>query len=204
LEAEIPDLPEDQPPALSEEAIEGLEATTRKSNKRKRDGADASAVHAEAHIDNEQNVKARRLKITTEEGGGMAQDQRHTVLGTKPQDTTGEGAISTAIDEDADDKQPRRSKKERKAERKALEAAAKSKELPVAARGLLPEPAKASDDSTPEDKKPKKNNRNREKKRLAKASTGVEAKDEGKPPRFIVFIGTHTGTFLNCLYSMPH
>lgn len=86
------------------------------------------------------------------------------------------------------DEQPRKSKKERKAEKKAAEAAQKSEDQgKFKSQAASGEVENVEGESQTDSTKAKKNNRNRDKKRKAAAS--VEETSEGKAARFIVFIG---------------
>jgi nucleolar protein 6 len=188
LEDAVPDLPGDVDiPTLEETGDktqsndEGVKTKKRKGNSTVEDGSVSVGKDRGQH-------KATKIKRTSADGSKRNEQTLGRDVALIDESLQGQPATLEYSNEDITlptDEQPRKSKKERKAERKAKEAAekAQAQEYPKE-QGQEKNPS--NEITSAGDKKSKKNNRNREKKRLAKANG-----EEGKEPRFIVFIGKH-------------
>lgn len=194
LEDAIPDLPGDDEPQ------EITTSDDKSSKKRKRAAGEISGDNDLA--DDKERKSAKKEKREKKQKRNAEDSLLSSTEGVKAADGKGE-AITDEPKEDVSTKPevpnisedgPKKSKKERKAERKAREAiekvekeASKPADLPKENSTSIED--KGGNTSTKlagsEEKKPRKNNRNREKKRWAALQKGTEE----KAPRFIAFIG---------------
>ncbi|KFY35388.1 hypothetical protein V494_05983 [Pseudogymnoascus sp. VKM F-4513 (FW-928)] len=205
----IPDVPEDYGNEVSEEVSEA-------PKKRKRSEDDEADEGAEEVKKPKKAKKLRKEKKEKKEKEGKKEKKEKKEKKPKATEGEGEDE-DTVMAEPAEPKEPKedvpkKSKKERKAERKAQQAAeaianakanrAREEAAPTtttAGDGTeTSAPTTATGEKTPKAEKAvkldkdgnpikKKNNRNREKKRLA-AATAIAA-GEKAPARFIVFVG---------------
>lgn len=200
LEDAIPDLPGDNettqgldvPSGKSEKASkkrkrdnDGLETATNGAISEKERKAAKEAKKEQKRLKDEEDITAEDVEDAKKVAKKDKKSKKDAKIDPANINTTLEVVESEMITKD--ESVPRKSKKERKAERKAKEAA----EVASTEAALLTpsEPApEFNGDATLEEKKPKRNNRNRERKR--KASGDEATNGEGTAPRFIVFIGT--------------
>jgi nucleolar protein 6 len=187
LEAAIPDLPGD---------IE-VDSLAQKPSKRKRNGeGDGETVNGES------NSKKIKKDASSKWNAGSELGEKEAIIQMEKNSkkniesaTDPETPIHTAV-QDEEATKPKKSKKERKAERRAKEAATGNKEVndggaikTVLEAGEQPLKEEADTGNT----KSKKNNRNRDKKRKGGLPSGDTAGYVGnkndKAVRFIVFVG---------------
>jgi nucleolar protein 6 len=201
LEDAIPDLPGDR------EAVEITPADDKSSKKRKRAPGDTEAkevVNDKERKSAKKEQKRRRVEKETaltlppgneETVKKSKKGKKESIADEASEETPAQSKGAPEIEE-----APKKSKKERKTERKAREAAEKAANQAVVKpeedtkATLEHEPTGSVNPASSGDKKPKKNNRNREKKRKASLENGAE----GKAPRFIAFIGMSLSMAIRC------
>jgi nucleolar protein 6 len=205
LEEAIPDLPGDvsatdlQDASLSLPTMDG-EHSTKKRKLAKSSNHDVGSLHrGEYGIQQKKSKGEKKGKRTLKESMANLDETEHLngrASGSKLESLHGnlkrdsENLADSALP--IDDVPPaKKTKKDRKAERKVAEAAR------VAARNKSAPPPTEDAPVVGEGEtlmgKSKKNNRNREKKRKGINGNGILEKAEGKPSRFIVFIGKLNG-----------
>jgi nucleolar protein 6 len=198
LEDTIPDLPGD---GEAQEAITNTTDDDKLSKRRRIANNDSNAGENRIIDENGKKsaMKEKKQREAEEVTGESVDDEDAKKVSKKAKRSKTEGKAESLIKESPQGLEQtagkedvsRKSKKERKAERKVREAAKKGagQDGDVPAEDLRPKLQPPSTVATvliaPEEKKPKKNNRNREKKRKAVLETG----EQGKAPRFIAFIG---------------
>lgn len=205
----IPDLPGDN-------NDEGQSTSTEQpSKKHKRNievaGGKAGGMNGEIPkkgIDEKNEKKIKKVKAGAGRGLDFTEGMEGVPLEIKHKKSTRYSAVGvdeeTALEKrvvSAGDDMPRKSKKERKAERKAKESTAAASRAPATveteatiAEVAMPASATVADGVAAEPTKSKKNNRNREKNRKnvnlePVTGAGGAAKADKKADRFIVFIG---------------
>ncbi len=217
IEEAIPDLPGDvgatHLPNALHLAMEGREISTKKrkvvndsnndknflqdgeygAQRRKKGKEKENRALNESGANIDETVKSDGKPSDSEHINGLRLGKLESHHGSLKSEMENLGDSALPIDEDAP---ARKSKKERKARRKAAEA------TQVTASESVPpliEDAPAAVGGEAPSEKSKKNNRNREKKRKGSNMNEVSEKAEGKAPRFIVFIGKSNGRLCTCL-----
>jgi nucleolar protein 6 len=192
LEDTIPDLPGDDQVVAAELASDNDEHL---SKKRKRSSENGLVEGGDGKPKKKEKKRQKDGDSTTLAGGDNGSDSipNKTKKGKKEvkHQVSVEESPADLVVAVGDTDVPKKSKKERKAERKAREAVEKATRDKDALAGestsIAVDGSKAATimPADPEEKRPKKNNRNREKKRKAALEDGAEV----KAPRFIAFIG---------------
>ncbi|KAI6711037.1 hypothetical protein B2J93_16 [Marssonina coronariae] len=196
----IPDIPDSW---TADSEVEISNKTQSKKRKRDRDAEDVEATALNGDKDSKKKKKKKTRKEAEDSG-----EEKVVVKKAKKEKVKSEEEPTPTIDVDLGTggvpaaEQPNKSKKERKAERRAKDAAeaavngTKSTEPMIAVPAASGDKKVAGTEETNEVKKPKKNNRNREKKRKGEsAATGANGEStekgegSGKAARFIVFVG---------------
>ncbi|OBT64533.1 hypothetical protein VE03_05333 [Pseudogymnoascus sp. 23342-1-I1] len=211
----IPDVPEDYNNDVSEEVASPKKRKRDDDDDEEAgEGAEDGAVKKPKKA---KKLRKEKKEKKEKEGGKEEKKEKKEKKEEKPKtDAEGEGddtAMEDAAPKEPKEDVPKKSKKERKAERKAQQAAeaiANAKANRAAEEAAEAGKPAAASDGTEDSSKPaaaakapkaekapkldkdgnpikKKNNRNREKKRLA-AATAIAA-GEKAPARFIVFVG---------------
>ncbi|CAL3968170.1 unnamed protein product [Diplocarpon coronariae] len=196
----IPDIPDSW---TADSEVEISNKTQSKKRKRDRDAEDVEATALNGDKDSKKKKKKKTRKEAEDSG-----EEKVVVKKAKKEKVKSEEEPTPTIDVDLGTggvpaaEQPNKSKKERKAERRAKDAAeaavngTKSTEPMIAVPAASGDKKVAGTEETNEVKKPKKNNRNREKKRKGESvATGANGEStekgegSGKAARFIVFVG---------------
>lgn len=220
----VPDLPGDNNDPVEAETT----LIEKPSKKRRHDGEDISAKTGELKNETPKKSKKEQKERTEKKvnaGAGIELNSIEAVEGAPAERKDGKTSSGySAVDADeettlgrvnitSEAETPKRSKKERKAERKAKEREEAASRPPATVEmgamipaGPTPPSAILVGGAAPEPAKSKKNNRNREKQRKNAnsepvAGANVAAKADKKADRFIVFIGISCMSRLISAYS---